>query len=838
MGVVYKARQVNLGRVVAVKMLRPRENPHPQELVRFRVEAEAVARLDHPHIVRIYDFGECNGLPYFSMEFVEGGNLAHKLAGQPLPAGAAAALVETLARAMHYAHQRKVIHRDLKPANVLLGADGRPKIADFGLAKCLDSDRRLTVTNTVMGTASYMAPEQAAGQTKEIGPAADVYALGAVLYETLTGRPPFRAETRELTILKVLHEEVVPPTHWRPEVPPDLEAICLKCLDKDPDRRYASALALGEDLRRFQEGETLAVEPGGELERQKRWARRAGYDLLELTGCSVTGMVYKARHVRLNRLVALKTISARAQAEPAQRERFRTEAEVASRLQHPHIVQIYDFGEQNGQAYFSLEFVEGGTLADRCGGAPVPAREAAALVETLARAAHFAHEHRIIHADLRPFNVLLTAAGVPKITGFGLARLLEENQPESPGRGTRRGLSNYMAPEQVDGRLGRIGPATDVHALGAMLYEMLAGRPPVLADTIQGTLDQILTGQPVPPSRIEPGVPRRLDAVCLKCLEKDPRHRCGSAADLADDLRRFLDREETRTDEFELIPGYELLQELGRGGTGVVYRARQVSLDRLVALKIFRERVSRILAANRAVGRLQHPNIVQVYDCAERNGLLYVAEELVDGSSLDQLIAGRPQPPHDAARLVETLARAMHYVHTHRIVHRNLKPSVVLLTALGIPKISSFDLARLLDGGPDEADTQIIGTPVYMAPEQVTGRTDRIGPATDVHALGVILYELLTGQPPFQGDAPLELLERVRSQPPQPPSRLAPGVPPAVEAICLKCLEKEPERRYCSAEALADAVRGSLGEEHATDAHTPVWRRVARWSSPGQPSPP
>jgi serine/threonine protein kinase len=739
---------------------------------------------------------------------------------------------------MHYAHQRQVIHRDLKPANVLLGADGTPKIADFGLARCLESDVRLTFTNTVMGTASYMAPEQARGQTRQIGLAADVYALGAILYETLTGRPPFRAETRELTIVQVLSDDPVPPTHWRPEVPSELEAVCLKCLEKEADCRYPSAGLLADDLRCFREGKPLSIEPVTEWERQARWARRAGYELLELTGCSVTGMVYKARQIRLNRLVTLKTISARAQEEPARMASFRAEAELASRLVHPNIVQVYDFGEHGGQAYFSLELVDGGTLADRCAGAAMPAREAAALVETLARAAHFAHERRIIHADLRPFNVLLTASGVPKIAGFGLARLLEEGRAEIPGKGTRRALSNYMAPEQADVWTGDIGPQADVHALGAMLYELLTGRPPVLADTVLDTLQQILTQQPVAPSEVKAEVPRRMDAICLKCLEKDPGNRYGSAEALADDLRRFLDRQETRTGEFEVVPGYELIQELGRGGTGVVYRARQVSLDRLVALKIFRERVGRILAANRAVSRLQHPNVVQVYDSGERNGLLYVAEELIDGSSLDQLIAGKPQPPKDAARLVETLSRAIHHVHAHRIIHRNLKPRVILLTALGISKISSFDLAKLLDGGPDETDAHIVGTPRYMAAEQTTGRPELIGPATDVHALGTILYELLTGQPPFQGEGPLELLERVRSQPPQPPSGLAAGVPRALEEICLRCLEKDPGRRYASAEFLAEALRGFLAGEGQPDPKIPFWQRMARWLSPGQPTPP
>jgi serine/threonine protein kinase len=826
-GVIYKARQLGLNRVVALKTMRDREPAGSPNLVRFRIEAEAVARLDHPHVVRIHDFGEHDGRPYFSMELVEGGSLARKLAAGPLPPPDAARLAETLARAIDHAHQRHIIHRDLKPANVLLTADGTPKIADFGLARRLDHDGRPTRTHTVMGTASYMAPEQAEGK-KEVGPAADVYALGAILYEMVTGRPPFRAETHELTLLLVIGDEPVRPSRLRADLPAELEEVCLKCLEKDPGQRYASALDLAEDLRRFQAGEPLALRPLGEWERQRRWAARAGYEILELAGCTVLGMVYKARQLSLNRLVTLKTISARAQTEPDRLARFRAEAEVAAHLQHPHIVQIIDLGQQDGQPYIALEFVDGGTLADRSTGRPLSPRQAARLTETLARASHHAHQKGIIHTDLRPFNVLLTADGLPKITGFGLARLLEKGQQESRARGARRVFSNYMAPEQAAGASRRaLGPATDVHALGAMLYEMLTGQPPFLAETVRETLARIRSEEAVPPSTLRPDLPHRLEEICLKCLHKDPARRYPGAAELADDLRRYL----AQTEDFELVPGYELLEELGRGGTGVVYKARQLSLQRPVALKIFRERLDRVLAANRAVACLSHPNLVQVIDCGERDGLLYVAEELVDGTSLDLKTAGTPQPPREAAHLVATLAGAMHFVHQHGIIHRNLKPRVVLLTRLGVPKVSSFDLARLLsdEAGDAEAEGTILGTFTAMAPEQAAGRVREVGPAIDVYGLGAILYELLTGRPPFQAATALELLAQVLREEPIPPRQLQPEVPATLEAVALKCLQKEPARRYPSAEALAEDLHGFLTGRQPAPGSPGVWRRVVDW---------
>jgi WD40 repeat protein len=274
MGVVYQARQLKLGRLVALKMILPGAGVDPSELARFRTEAEAIARLQHPHIVQVFEVGECHGLPFFSLEFCAGGSLDKKLAGTPLPAGAAAELVESLAGAVAAAHRAKVIHRDLKPANVLLTADGTPKITDFGLARKLDVEEGHTRTGAIMGTPSYMAPEQAGGRSKEVGPAADVYALGAILYECLTGRPPFQAATPLDTLLLVVGEEPVPPRRLNPKVPRDLETVCLKCLRKEPRRRYATAAAMAKDLRRFQEGRPVAARPVGRLERLAKWARR------------------------------------------------------------------------------------------------------------------------------------------------------------------------------------------------------------------------------------------------------------------------------------------------------------------------------------------------------------------------------------------------------------------------------------------------------------------------------------------------------------------------------------------------------------------------------------
>jgi serine/threonine protein kinase len=293
MGIVFRARQVSLKRQVALKMILTGRHARPEDRLRFQKEAEAVARLQHPNIVQIYEVGEQNGLPYFSLEFVNAGSLAQFMGGTPQAPRVSAQLVKHLAEAMHYAHKRGIVHRDLKPANILLHLDESrisrngqsadtavfrelnsyvPKISDFGLAKHVGGDEHLR-HGVIVGTPSYMAPEQAGGPGG-VGPAADVYALGAILYEMVTGRPPFKATSVQETAQQVLTQDVVPPTQLQPKVPRDLETICLTCLQKDPVARYVSAEALGEDLRRFLANEPILARPTPLPDRLGYWARR------------------------------------------------------------------------------------------------------------------------------------------------------------------------------------------------------------------------------------------------------------------------------------------------------------------------------------------------------------------------------------------------------------------------------------------------------------------------------------------------------------------------------------------------------------------------------------
>jgi serine/threonine-protein kinase len=330
MGVVYKARQTGLKRIVALKMILAGSHAGPEDIARFRIEAEAVARLRHPNIVQIYEIGEASGVPFFSLEFADSGSLKEALDGEPQAPEKAAAMVHILASAMQYAHENGIVHRDLKPANVLLVSGGvvsgewssktgrisalgdmsarsaltthyspltdkntkvTPKITDFGLAKPLEDDSGLTKSGIILGTPSYMAPEQAEGNPA--GPTADIYALGAILYEMLTGRPPFRANNRLDTILQVINDDPVPPRRLQPKVAVDLETICLKSLDKDARKRYASAGALAEDLGRFLANEPIQARPVGAVRRVVKWARRRPA-LAALVGVSLLALLILA----------------------------------------------------------------------------------------------------------------------------------------------------------------------------------------------------------------------------------------------------------------------------------------------------------------------------------------------------------------------------------------------------------------------------------------------------------------------------------------------------------------------------------------------------------------
>jgi serine/threonine protein kinase len=553
----------------------------------------------------------------------------------------------------------------------------------------------------------------------------------------------------------------------------------------------------------------------------KAWPMVPGYEILSELGRGGMGVVYQARQVNSQRLVAVKLLRDGVLAGPPERARFRIEMEAAARMCHPNIVQLYEVGEHQGRPYFAMELIEGGSLEQHLAGQPRPAREAAELVRALALGVQHAHARKVIHRDLKPANILLQrddapgakgAPLLPKITDFGLAKRLDSDSTAWTRDGAVLGTANYMAPEQAAGRVQDIGPASDVYALGAILYELLTGQPPFLADSWHQALQQVLHEEPTPPTRLRADVPRDLETVCLKCLEKEPGRRYASAEALADDLGRFLETRPVAAvplDARERLArlagrdGYQLVGEIGRGPRSTVYHALHGPLQQPVALKVFPtgactqdEWEARLRHGAELWAVLAHPHIVPVQRAGWWDGAPYVAVEYVARGSVAAKFAGQPQAVRVALHLVAQLAETVTYLHRQGVVHGNLKPSNVLLSADGIPRLVDFRLTGGLFLGPppgDESEPVGLG---YLVPEHVQNPTAEPRPYTDIYGLGLILYELLTGRPPFSGATARETLEQVRAQAPVPPTRFNAKLTPQLEGFCLQCLGKNPWRRY------------------------------------------
>ena len=568
MGVVYKARQTSLNRIVAIKMIRTAEFASEDEIRRFHGEAEAVARLDHPNIVSLYEVGQHQGQHYFSMAYVDGQSLADQLRKRLPATRTAAEYLKTAAEAMYYAHQRGVVHRDIKPGNVLIDRSGRIRITDFGLAKRMDSDSQLTRDFQVLGTPEYMAPEQAQGQIDRLGPAADIYSLGALLYALLTGRPPFHAASPVATLRQVVDADPIPPRQLNPEVSRDLETITLKCLEKDPAHRFADAQELVDELQRFLDGTPVVSRPISEREWIERWARKKGYDIQDELRRSDTSVEFRARQSSLNRTVVLEvfqppekrlkhcektedpvfrghgfvmefpagsslTLESKPNTEREQR-RFIESTKIISQFQHENIVTVYDFGRFGERPFVVTELIDGGSLDSKVAHSQTEIVQVVEKVVSVARAIDFANRKGVIHGNLSPASILLSRDGTLKVTGFGLIQFEGELC-----------VSAFMSPEATGPFGGPLSSRTDVYGLGAILYYLLTGRPPLEGTTLWETIRLVIRAEPVAPRQINPSIEPDLEAICLKCLEKDPDRRYATASEFAADLGRYLRGETT-----------------------------------------------------------------------------------------------------------------------------------------------------------------------------------------------------------------------------------------------------------------------------------------------------
>jgi serine/threonine protein kinase len=593
----YLARDDGMDLEVVVRVLRPEFVGRPEIRCQFLELCRKAIHYHHPnlaHTLEVRAFAE-QDVYYIVRQYIPGVTLQGVLAaGRCLEPPQVLEVLRQLLQALAVLHPNGVAHGAIKPSNVFLCSGDRVVLGDLSLppqGMGEELHKRLAYDYR------YAAPEALVGNAA--GPACDFYALGCVAYELICGAPPFVSDHYNDVLVQQVTRPVPPPRRHCPDLARAVEHLLLRLLEKDAGRRPASvdeALGLVDTVARAlrDEGQRsrtdltaapakppAAEEPSGarllrdssldecrpmhtlfsmgssrpihETVRpqasslapgasssEERLASAAvpGYEVLELIGRGGMGVVYKARHVGLQRIVALKMILHAAHARDAERARFLREARATASLRHPNIVQVYDVGEHDGCPYISLEFMEGGTLVEKLHHGPLEPAVAAGLLLQVAQGVQAAHQHGVIHRDLKPANILLTADGQARIGDFGLAKIQNSEVLTAPG--VLMGTPQYMPPEQAAGHGANVGPAADIYALGAILYECLTGGPP-FRGSMAVLLHQLMHEDPVPPHRLQPTVPHDLEVICLKCLEKDPARRYADAAALAQDLQRFLD---------------------------------------------------------------------------------------------------------------------------------------------------------------------------------------------------------------------------------------------------------------------------------------------------------
>jgi serine/threonine protein kinase len=559
MACVYRAFDVRLKRWAAVKVINTPFRTDPSYRSRFEREAQAIARLKHPHIVSLYRYGEAQGLLYLAMEYIEGEDLERRLAGyqasqSPFPVVEAGRIIRQVCLALDYAHSQGVIHRDVKPSNIMLDRQGQAILTDFGLV-LLDSYQ---TQGQVLGTPHYVAPEQAISSAKAV-PQSDLYAVGIILYEMFTGKLPFQATHPHDLALLHLSEPPPPPHSLKPDFNPELEAVILKTLAKEPEERYPSGAALAEALEQALQITAAPVTPSLPVEpyqpdspgarprpRSQSSAFRlqqeqnlinapfGKYHLLVRLGQGGMATVYKAYDSGLARYVAIKIMHPHLTDNEDFIERFQSEAIVVAGLRHPNIVQVHNADVEQDKYYIVMEFIDGPSLEaklieQRLKNQYFSLVEILDIFKALASAVDYAHAKGIVHRDLKPSNIMFTVEGQAVLTDFGIARLTDVVGYTMTGAVI--GTPAYMSPEQAQGQRG--DQRSDIYSLGVILYQMVTGRVPYEAETPLGVMMQLGSHRSfLLPTALNPTLPKAVEQVILKALATNPEERYQSAGEL------------------------------------------------------------------------------------------------------------------------------------------------------------------------------------------------------------------------------------------------------------------------------------------------------------------
>jgi serine/threonine protein kinase len=569
--------------------------------------------------------------------------------------------------------------------------------------------------------------------------------------------------------------------------------------------------------------------------------RLANFELQRLLGRGGMAEVYYGLDVKLQRPVAVKVIDVRYRGHPAYAARFVREAQTVATWRHEHIIQIYYADDEDSLYYFVMEYLDGSDLHGLMASYVaknelMPPNEVLRLGRAVANALDYAHRRGVIHRDVKPSNIMVASDGRVVLTDFGLALDVEQGS-----LGEVFGSAHYMAPEQAR-RSADAVPQSDLYALGVVLYELLTGQVPFDDPSPTSVAVQHLTAPPPSPRELNPNLSPVVEEVLLKVLSKSPAERYQTGAELMNALTAafqasqpddvtltsplltpspsFKTRANLTTGDLigQQLDEYRLEKLLGQGRMARVYRGRDVRLQRWLAIKVidnpcrinpdYRMRFER---EAQAIAQLEHPHIVQLYRCGEANGLLYLAMQYIDGADLDSVLTsyckdGGFIEPEKAGRIIREICLALDYAHNKGVIHRDVKPSNIILDEEGRAILADFGLAVL-----DEVGTQgkVFGSPRYIAPEQVMSSANVV-PQSDLYAVGVTLYQMFTGQLPFDHPEPMEVAMLHLVEAPLPPRKLRPEISPELEAVMLKALAKKPEERYPTGLALADALDQAL----------------------------
>jgi serine/threonine protein kinase len=548
MAVVYYGWDVKLDRPVAIKMIDARYRDNPVYAERFVREAQTVAKWRHEHIIQIYYADDEDGLYYFAMEYIDGLNLKQLLAqytakNELMPHDEVLRIGQAIAQALDYAHEQGIIHRDVKPSNVMVTNDDRVILTDFGLVMDVSEGS----LGEVFGSSHYIAPEQARNSSDAV-PQSDLYALGIILYEMLTGSVPFDDPSPTTVALQQVTQAPPPPRQINPDLSESIEAVLLKALSKSPHDRYQTGKTLITALTKALQNNQPATAKGktqpttfasGQPSDSLLNQELDEYRLDTLLGQGGMARVYRGTDTRLKRYVAIKVIDTPLRRDPDYVMRFEREAQTIAQLDHPHIVRIYRYGEAKGVLYMAMQYVEGhdlgSILADyRIQQTLMEPEKVNQIIQQVCLALDYAHERGVIHRDIKPANIMLDQQGQTILTDFGLALLTEAGT-----RGEIFGSPHYIAPEQAISSAGVV-PQSDLYAIGIILYEIFTGELPFDAENPLDLAMQHMSEQPRPPRELHPEITPALEAVILKAMAKEPAKRYQSGAELAHALDQAL----------------------------------------------------------------------------------------------------------------------------------------------------------------------------------------------------------------------------------------------------------------------------------------------------------